>query len=268
MSGGSLSTTLTSIQDRYTLQQPPGPSTLQVPVASVGMTPVRGILLPQVDAGRQLPLDRAVIFQFNPDEVTYSKTNNWAAHQRTGFPADIPFWVLGGAKTISFKLWLDATAGSNYRIFPKSASGNQNMNASGGPYVNFNDYNVTLSGQGTDGLWPEIQKLEAMQYPINKKTNDLVSFKNGLPDTLSLGKFSNPPFVVFNYGNLYAVVFVRDLNRRDIHFNQYLNPDRCEFDVVLSVQEYRTVDPNMIVSPVGKSLPYQTNDTAPQQSMA
>ena len=257
----NVNTLVTNVRDRYSRPNSPGQEKIPFPKTIPGQSGTRGKIIPMVDIGQDCLLDRAVFFQFNPEEIRYSKTNNWGNHQRLGFAYEIPFWVSGGAKTISFTLMMDATASSNYRHFRSRSSNDSNSNPAGSEYLNLDDYYASGDAPGSLGLLPEIEKLEALQYPINRSTGDLVSFKNGFPDILSLKQFSNSPFVVFSYGSVSAVCFVSGLERRDMLFNKELNPIRAEFSVTLNVHEAKVVNTNFLVQPQLKPIPPTSNDT-------
>lgn len=268
----NISATVTNIKDRYFRQAPPDVDKLNYPDAGPRIA-TRGMLIPYMGEGKKIPLDRSVVFQFNPEEIEYEKTNEFSHHERTGFSYTIPFWVSGGSKTISFKLFLDATPGSNYRIFKKPISSKYQTKSANGTHINFDDYILSGLAEGSEGLLPELEKIESFQYPVNKKNLDLVQFStrrqvNGTnqsftpanPDVLSLEQFSNPPFIIFSYGNVYAVTLIQNMRRKDMLFNSSLNPIRSEIDLVLEVHESRIIDTNIIFS-ARNEITKQRNDT-------
>lgn len=268
----NINSTVTNIKDRYFRDAPPDIEKLNYPDPGPRVAS-RGMLIPYLGDGKKIPLDRSVIFQFNPEEIEYEKMSEFSHHDRLGFSYTIPFWVSGGSKTISFRLFLDATPGSNYRIFKKAISSKYQTNANNGTHINFDDYLLSGLADGSEGLLPELEKLEAFQYPIDKSKQDLVqfntrrqvsgttqSFTPANPDVLSLEQFANPPYVVFSYGNVYAVTLVQSMRRKDILFNKDLNPIRSEIDLLLEVHESRVIDTNVIFQ-TKVEVEKQRNDT-------
>lgn len=255
----NVKTTVTNTLDRYRSNIVPGPENrLNFPDTSPTQA-TRGMLIPYMGDGKSLPLDRSVIFQFNPEEISYEKTLNLEHHERLGFPYTIPFWVSGGSRIISFQLFLDATPGSNYRLFKRATSSPITNNSVNSPYINFNDYYTSGLADGSEGLLPEIQKIENYMYPVDKKRQQLSSFSSrrqvhgttqsfnsSNPDVITIEKFSNPPFVIFSYGNIYAVTLIVGYKRVDKLFNKDLNPVRSTIDLSLEVHEAKIIDTNIV----------------------
>lgn len=238
---------LTNVKDRYYRPGPPDKgSTLSFPFIEQSMTRSRGLLVPQTALNNKNTLQSHIIsFQFNPTEITYAKGMNYTEHQRLGYSYEIPFWVSGGAKTISFTLTLDGTAGSQYRnmvgkeVVQKNDSNNNE-------YINFNDYKNSPDGNGK-GLLDEIAKYEALMYPMRQTDKELVQFKFGKAEVLDLKQFTNPPYVLFTYGDVAVNCFVQ-VARKDILFNRKLNPIRTELSITLTVIEAKVLDKSFVAT--------------------
>lgn len=252
--GQQLQTMVTNIRDRYN-RKPAQPVTpINFPSVDYGRNTKRGMLIPMTNIGEDLPVENAVIFQFNPEEVEHDKKITISEQERTGFAYDIPFWSRGGARTVNFKLFMDATAGSSYRIFTGKSGFDNSINASHVDLSNLPDpYSL--------GLLPEIQKLEKMQYPVDRDNKRLIGFTNGVANVYNLKQFSTIPFVVFSYGSFMALCYLAGMPRKDILFNKALNPIRSEIQIQLRVIESKVIDTNFInrSSTLNKLL--NTNDT-------
>jgi hypothetical protein len=247
-------TTVSNIRDRYYRQTPANVGKIDFPDINFGMNEKRGMLMPMLSISEELPIENAVIFQFNPDEINYEKKIDISQQERTGFSYDIPFWAKSGSRTISFRLLLDATAGTQYRTFNRSYNGDNQ--SKGAAYINTSN----ITDLQSSGCLPAIQRLEAMQYPLNVKERRLINFVNGVANVTDMKQFSTIPFVVFSYGNLMAITYLTELRRKDVHFNKELNPDRCEMDITLRVLEVKPVNTEF-VNRIGKSVIRTTNDT-------
>jgi hypothetical protein len=246
---------ITNIGDRYFRQAPPTVGApIQFPAVDQSMTATRGMLIPQnAIGGEDSFVKNAILFQFNPETITYSKQLNYTQHQRLGYAYDIPFWVSGGAKTISFKLTLDGTAGSQFKnmiVRPGRGSSYVNdNNVPNGGYVNLNDYRSSPDGNGK-GLLEEIAKFEALVYPMQANDTRLMEFNFGMAEVNKMAQFANPPYVLFSYGNVAANVFVTGYDRSDILFNKVLNPIRTELNLSLTVIEAKVLDKSFVASRV------------------
>lgn len=237
----SVETLITNIHDRYFQRRDP-----KNPVPDIsfpGQTSTRGLLIPQMAIDNNDIVDASIVFQFNPEEISYNKPINYTSHNRLGFPDEIPFWVSGGAKTISFMLTMMYTAGTNYKnMIMRPNKSLRNDNTTNDAYLNTDDF-TSLDDKG---LLPAIQKLEALTYPMRNGNTELVKFSNGMADITSLEQFANPPFCLFSYGNVCANVFVIGLERTDKLFNSVLNPIRTEFSVTLQVIAAKSIDKNFV----------------------
>lgn len=244
---------VTNIRDRYIKPFPPSPDRpIAFPSIDQSQTAVRGMMIPQMAISNEASLiENAILFQFNPETITYTKAVRYTSHERLGYASDIPFWVAGGARNISFKLTLDGTASSQYKNMAVRPGANNSYsndnNIPNGSYVNLNDYYNSADGNG-NGLLKEIAKFEALLYPMVKNGTGLVDFNFGMVEVSKIRQFDNPPYVLFTYGDVAANCFVTSLDREDVLFNRKLNPIRTELTIQLSVIEAKVLDKNFVAN--------------------
>lgn len=234
-----------------------------LPRSTSGYNITRGILLPYFNGGSPQDIERlinqGVIFQFNPEKISYSKENRFGEFNRLGYSAQINFWNSGGPFSISFDLMMDYTPGSLYKSFRHPNGTFNNYNKTNGEYINVDDYTNSGLGDQELGLLPEIEKLLAFQYP-KQGNNELVTFVNNMPDFRGERQFFQPPYVLFNYGNVVAKCFVQSLSRSDVLFNTKLNPIRTEFSITLLVVENEIVNTNLVLRPAQEKITNFKND--------
>jgi hypothetical protein len=206
---------------------------------------MRGVIVPVLTNGFNNLMPHAVVFQFNPDTISYQKQNNYGSHERIGHKDSIPYWQNGGARIINFKLHMEGTAGAQFKTFKGSGSVSGDGNSSA--YINYNDWDSVDNNRR--GLLDEIEKLEALQYPLVDTGKDRLptTFINGIPKHSK--QFTSTPRIILSFGSLYAEGYLINLSRTDVLMNKYLNPIRSEFDVTISVDEARVVDTNVVIRP-------------------
>lgn len=166
-------------------------------------------------------ITNTLIFQFNPEQITDVKENDWSPSSSNGFSGVDYIWARGGDRTITFQLWFDATAGSNNPYFRKNV-------AYGNPSHD------TLELQRPIGTLDDVQLLTSFQYPI-KPDNNLPRYSSGgvVPGT----RFMPPPVLVFVFGEYYVECILTGAVVNHLLFNQKLIPVRSTVDVTLKVLE-------------------------------
>ncbi len=179
---------------------------------------VRGLLCEKDNVANPL------IFQFNPSEINDTKGNNWINEENMGFSATRPIWINGLDRIISFKLFFDATAGSNTKFFRR-------------PYEGDAAHNF-LEVVKPKGTLHDVEKLMSYQYPISPDVNQARFISGGVIPNI---RFMPPPIVIFVFGDIYLECIVNDVGVNHILFNANLTPIRSEASVSLKVLETSVV---------------------------
>ncbi len=192
-------------------------------IDDIPYSPIRGILAPKRSStSSPYPENEALKFQFNPEEIIDIKNSEWATKSYTGYSANDYFWIKGGERQISFKLFFDATAGSNNQMFEgRGDYGIENLNPR--------------------GVLPMVEKLTKFQYPVPEKGRALF-LSGGLADVSAFKRFSSPPIAIFVFGSYYMEAVVPSVNVKYTLFNKDLVPVRAECDVTLKIIESYVVD--------------------------
>lgn len=173
-------------------------------------------------------------FQFNPEQITDSKGNDWFSSKYIGFGSTQLFWVGGQERTISFDLFLDATAESVNR-----AQGFEQYSG----YDAVKNYKTVFP----NGVMDMIEKLQTFQYPISSEKPRFV----GNVATPS-PRFEAPPIVVFSFGHFYMECGLTGLDISYDLFDEDLIPRRALANVTLTVYDFDRIVKN-------SNLPKQIN---------
>lgn len=182
----------------------------------VPYSPIRGVMAK--DGYKKM--EDILMFQFNPSLINDVKEVEWANRSSVGFSSNNYLWVKGGERTISFKLWFDATAGSNTpMLLPGKASGNS--------------YD-TLQEVFPRGVMPMVEKLTSFQYP-QVIDGDAPRYAGSVkvPEV----RFMPAPLCIFVFGEFYLKAVVAGVSVSYPLFNARLTPLRAECDVTLKVIE-------------------------------
>lgn len=178
---------------------------------------IRGIIAPKGYKSN----DEILLFQFNPEQITDVKEAEWSTKSYTGFNANNYYWVKGGERSLTFKLYFDATASYNTKLFGvNTAYGNQGADS--------------LDSVFPRGVMDMVEKLTKFQYPIQEDSSR-PRFSTGLavPNT----RFLPPPIATFIFGDLYLECVVASVSADYTLFNKKLQPIRAECSVTLKVIE-------------------------------
>lgn len=195
---------------------------------SKGYNSLRGLLVQEDD------IDKAVIFQFNPETITESKSTNYASRSYTGLSFESLIWSGGGERLISFQLFLDATASSNTKAFRKDV-------------VYGNAGHEDLQFSRPRGVMDEVELLNSFLYPRMKKNASSPSLPVPLfsaGGVVPENQFVPPPVAIFCYGEYYLRGIVKEVTTTHLLFNEKLISTRCTCDITFAVSEQTTVTVN------------------------
>jgi hypothetical protein len=186
----------------------------------------RGLLAPKGFYAMQ----EILLFQYNPSEISDAKANTYTERASTGYSAPRYFWGKGGARTMSFSLFFDATAHSN--------------NKSVGQNTEYGPATVeTLSAVFPNGVMDMVNKLNSFMYPIlddSPYTGVKARFVEGA--AIPGKRFLPPPVAVFVFGYFYLECVVMTVDAKYTLFNERLQPIRAECTVSLNILEASIVN--------------------------
>lgn len=200
-----------------------------------GYNALRGLLAQEDD------LDKTLIFQFNPETITDQKVTTYADRNYTGLPFNAYIWTNGAERTITFQLFMDATAGSNTKTFRKDVQWG-------------NAGNESLAFTSPRGTLDNVELLNSFLYPrlkVNVSSPSLPVPKFTSGGVVPEHQFIPPPTAIFCYGEYYLRGLVRDVSVTHELFNKDLVPVRSTCDVTFAVLEQTAVVLNATIK--GKS---------------
>lgn len=187
--------------------------------ATEGYSKIRGIL---AEKNNPIAKKRILFFQFNPVPIDDTKEVDWKTLESNGFDAHADFWSKGKARTLSFSLFLDATAGSNTKWLGKDATKMGNASYD------------TLDSEKPNGIMDDVELLQSFQRPLLTDPN-LPRFTSG--GVIPAIRFMPPPVCVFVYGHFYLHVIVASVGIQYTYFDKKLIPRRGTASVTLKVIE-------------------------------
>lgn len=181
----------------------------------------RGLIAPKGYA----KLDEVLLFQFNPEVISDIKETEWNNRSYTGFSGQDYIWAKGGERKINFKLFFDATPGTNNTMFGKNT-----------PYGNLGV--DTLDQVYPRGVMPMVEGLTKFLYPIKDNPNAPSFSSGGVVPTV---RFLPPPIAIFVFGDIYLEGILSDVQTSYTLFNTKLQPVRAECNVTFKVIEVEVV---------------------------
>lgn len=193
-----------------------------------GYSDLRGLFVPKSSravTGQDFDRSRIFYFQFNPTEINVVKESLRVYRNYNGLNFGENIWVGGGEKQISFTLYLDATAGSQYKYFRANS---------------IDDVTIlkALETQKARGTAPEVELLESFMQPEVPDDNGEVrvpEFTKG--DIVMQKQFYPPPLLIWSFGEFYLEGILSSLNITHTLFSPDLRPLRTEAQVTFTVFE-------------------------------
>jgi len=215
----------------YSLFRKPNATTGKFQSKERGYSELRGLFVPKKRGIPGFDESRKFLFQFNPAEVTVDKEAAYNPRIYSGLDFNDYIWANGGAKTISFSLFMDCTPGSYYDYFRKTDG------------TSFSIYNEieTLKPRK---LADEMELLESFLHPEIPKngTIKVPQFTSG--GVVIPNQFYPPPVLIFVYGEFYLEGFLSSCSTKVTLFDEFLRPVRAEADIVFTVFERNEVKQN------------------------
>ena len=197
-------------------------------------SPVRGILAKD---GYQSNED-VLLFQFNPETISDVKEVEWYNKSSVGFSSNDYLWVKGGERSLTFKLWFEATASVNTPIFRPGA-------------IYGEDTYDTLNEIFPRGVMPMVEKLTSFQYPqIIDGNKPRYSTGVKTPEV----RFMPPPIAIFIFGEFYMRGIISGVSTQYTLFDKRLKPLRAECDVTFKVIETDVVQIDETLMRKGKQV--------------
>jgi hypothetical protein len=199
-------------------------------------------------------------FQFNPNDISDTKTNEYFERKRTGKSPVDEYWVSGGQRLITFTLSFNASPGAFVDYLA--------MN-SGTPYPQLSAVDFRGSIQSSlpseqpefRGTLPFIEKLQSFIYPSINLTPLQPRFINQVP--VGQDKFISPPKVIFSYGDSYYVAGHLKISIKHKAFWRNLVPTHSEVEVQLTVDETLFPDKDIVRALANSSINAVDADTLP-----
>lgn len=188
---------------------------------------LRGLFVPKKrDGYNAIGFDesRKFLFQFNPTTIEVEKQVVYSPRAYTGLDYQDYIWANGGAKTLSFQLFMDATPGSYHSYFRKTEANGDSV------------YDE-VDRLKPRGLHDEIELLESFMRP-EVPENGVVKvprFSSG--GVVPPNQFYPPPTLIFVYGDFYLEGILSECRITTTLFNSKLQPVRAIAEVVFVVFE-------------------------------
>lgn len=192
---------------------------------------LRGLLVPKKTGrgvnGNGYDDARKLLFQFNPAEIRVQKDTQYSYKGYAGLDYGDYVWAGGGEKTISFDLFLDATAGSYTSYFRKTS-----------------DTGIrTVSDVRTSrsrGTLDDCELLESFLRPdLPGATGELIVPRFSTGGIVPPDQFKPPPVLIFVYGEFYLECVLKDVSFTHTLFRDDLVPIRSEVSLTLGIFEQR-----------------------------
>lgn len=226
---------------------------------AISYVKTRGIIIDK-DNLKKNDFSKGFYFQFNPNEIQDSKSNNYEVRPYAGLNYNDYIWGSGGERTISFQLFLDDTPGSHYPIDDKGNSpfmlrdnevastiqasrGSEKGSKESTSSWSWTDNGAYKSGRTRiheRGILDNVELIQSFLYPALLDGEIVPKFASG--GIISSNQFRPPATIVFALGPLFIEGVLRSAPVTYSLFDKDLTPIRGTIDIEISVFEFEKID--------------------------